>query len=150
RVTAVDLHRPFLDQLERIAEEQGLSNLVEARLGDMGSLDVLPGSVDLIWSEGAAYILGFEEALCRWRPLLKPRGLMVLTERTWLTDAPPEGVGGFGRGGSRGRGTVAENRRRAEAQDFQILDTFVLPASAWWDDFYTPLLERVRQLRGGP
>jgi SAM-dependent methyltransferase len=147
KVNAVDIHRPFLGQLERSAEAQGLSHLIETRLQDMGALDVPPDSVDLIWSEGAAYILGFEEALRRWRPLLKPRGLMALTECTWLTDDPPDEARDFWHNGYPAMGTITQNCRRADVHGFDVLDTFALPGSAWWDDYYTPLQSRVQQLR---
>lgn len=77
KVMAVDLHQPSLDRLQTIASAEGLDHLIETRRVDFSQLDVAPGSVDLIWSEGAAYVLGFEEALRRWRPLLAPRGLMA-------------------------------------------------------------------------
>jgi cyclopropane fatty-acyl-phospholipid synthase-like methyltransferase len=39
RVLAVDLHRPFLDQLEGAAREHGLAHRVETRCADMGALE---------------------------------------------------------------------------------------------------------------
>jgi serine/threonine-protein kinase HipA len=147
RVIAVDLHGPYLDQLSQSATAQGLSHLIETRLADIGALDFAPGSVDLIWSEGAAYILGFEESLRRWRPLLRPEGLMAVTECTWLTDRPPDEAKRFWREAYPDMGTVEENRRRASALGLEVLDTFVLPTSAWWNEYYTPLLERIERLR---
>ena len=46
---------------------KGPAHLIETRRTDFGDLDFPPGSVDLIWSEGAAYIMGFAESLRRWR-----------------------------------------------------------------------------------
>jgi SAM-dependent methyltransferase len=146
-VTAVDIHGPFLRQLERAAEAQGLSHLIKTRQEDMGTLDLPPDSIDLIWSEGAAYFLGFEEALSRWRRLLKPLGLMALTECTWLTDNPPDEASRFWRQAYPGMATIAQNCRRADAHGFEVLDTFAIPECAWWDDYYTPLHNRVRKLR---
>jgi cyclopropane fatty-acyl-phospholipid synthase-like methyltransferase len=147
RVIAVDLHQPNLDQLRLSATAEGLSHLIETRCADFGTLDVPPSSVDLIWSEGAAYILGFEESLRRWHPLLSPRGLIAVTECTWLTDRPPEKARIFWREGYPAMGTVDENRRRAKAAGLHVLDTFVLPSTAWWDDYYTPLLDQIERLR---
>jgi SAM-dependent methyltransferase len=147
RVTAIDIHGPFLRQLERAAEAQGLSHLIMILQVDMATLELPPGSIDLIWSEGAAYFLGFEEALRRWRPLLKPRGLMALTECTWLTDDPPAEARSFWRQAYPEMATIAQNCHRADAQGFEVLDSFAIPKSAWWDDYYTPLHNRVRQPR---
>jgi SAM-dependent methyltransferase len=149
RVVAVDLHQPYLVQLERGAIALGLAHLIEIRRADFGSLDLAPGSVDLIWSEGAAYVLGFAESLRRWRPLLKPRGVMAVSELTWLADQPPREARIFWDRAYPSMGTVQENRRRAESVAFELLDHFVLPASAWWNDYYTPLLARVERLLPG-
>jgi serine/threonine-protein kinase HipA len=70
RVLAIDLHQPLLDRLSARARAQGLADLIEVRCADIGALDLAPGSVDLLWSEGAIYLLGFEVGLTRWRPLL--------------------------------------------------------------------------------
>jgi serine/threonine-protein kinase HipA len=147
RIIAIDLHQPFLDQLTARAEAQGLSPWIEARRADMGALDVPPGSVDLIWSEGAAYFLGFAEALWRWRALLAPGGLMAVSECTWLTDHPPEAALRFWQTNYPAIGTLGENHRRAAAAGLEVLDHLVLPESAWWDDYYTPLLRRIAVLR---
>jgi SAM-dependent methyltransferase len=147
RVVAIDLHRPFLDQLARGAADAGLSHLVEPRRADMGAPGLVPGSVDLIWSEGSAYVLGFAEALRCWCPLLKPGGLLAVTECTWLVDDPPDEPREFWAAAYPSMGTVAENRRHAEAAGLEVLDTFPLPASAWWDEYYTPLLARAASLR---
>jgi serine/threonine-protein kinase HipA len=147
RIVAVDLHQPFLDQLASSAVAQGLSSLIETRHADMGALEVAPGSIDLVWSEGAAYNLGFAEAVRRWRVLLAPGGLMAVSECTWLTGDPADEPRVFWRTNYPAMGTVSENRRRAEGAGLEVLSEFVLPASAWWEDYYTPLLQRIAQLR---
>ena len=38
-------------------------------------------------------------------------------------------------------------RQMAIDKGYQVLDTFNLPDHAWWDDFYTPMLERIAVLR---
>jgi SAM-dependent methyltransferase len=57
KIVAVDTHRPFLDQLRATARERGLEHLIETRCADMAAPGVPPGSVDLLWSEGAIYFL---------------------------------------------------------------------------------------------
>src|SRR5690606_19285179 len=59
QVIAVDNHQPFLDQLRATARERGLQPLIETRCADMAAPGVPVGSVDLLWSEGAIYQLGF-------------------------------------------------------------------------------------------
>ena len=57
--------------------------------GSTRAFAALQGSFDVIWSEGAAYILGFEKALRSWRPLLASAGHVAVTEVTWLHSDPP-------------------------------------------------------------
>jgi serine/threonine-protein kinase HipA len=147
RIVAVDCHQPYLDQLKRNAREQGLSQWIETRCEDMGALDVPPASVDLIWSEGAAYILGFEEALRRWRKLLAPDGILAVTECTWLTEDQPEEARAFWQRNYPTMGTISQNACRAEALGLEVIDRFTLPAVVWWDGYYTPLLDRILALR---
>jgi serine/threonine-protein kinase HipA len=147
KVIAVDLHQPFLDQLDTAARDRGLSHLIETRQGDMSALAVEPGTIDLIWSEGAIYILGFGDGLRLWRPLLALHGLAAVSECSWLTEDHPAAAEEFWREAYPTMGSIEENSATARAAGFAVLDTFTLPPSAWWDDYYTPLLARAEQLR---
>ena len=46
-------------------------------------------SLDAIWSEGAIYNMGFENGVRQWRRLLKPGGILAVSELTWLTAYRP-------------------------------------------------------------
>jgi ubiquinone/menaquinone biosynthesis C-methylase UbiE len=146
KVVAVDLHQPSLQRLQAAARERGLDHLIETRCIDFSELDVVPGSIDLIWSEGAAYVLGFEEALRRWRPLLAPCGSMAVSECSWLTETPPAEARQFWNSAYPAMGTITENERRAERAGLRLLQRFTLPAIAW-DEYYVPLAESVAALR---
>jgi len=113
----------------------------------MGALDVPPDSVDLVWSEGAAYILGFGEALRRWRKLLASDGLLAVTECTWLTEDRPEEAQLFWQLNYPTMGSISQNFRKAEGLGLEVLDSFPLPESAWWEEYYNPLLDRIALLR---
>ncbi|NMO20218.1 class I SAM-dependent methyltransferase [Pyxidicoccus fallax] len=146
RVLAIDLHPLYLEQLERDARARNLESLIETRAQDMGALELPAGSVDLLWSEGAIYHLGFGPGLRRWRPLLTRSGLVAVTELSWLTDDRPAEAVRFWHEAYPTLGTVPENRATAEREGYEVLDTFALPASAWWD-YYTPLLQRIERMR---
>jgi len=147
KIVAVDTHQPFLDQLNRSAAEAGLAGFIETRCTDMGALDVAEGSIDLIWSEGAAYILGFGEALRRWSRLLVPGGCLAVTELSWLTEHRPAVALEFWGRHYPPMISVSENVRTAEAVGLEVFDTFPLPAIAWWEQYYGPMEERIAYLR---
>jgi serine/threonine-protein kinase HipA len=144
-VTGVDACAPFLDELRSRAAEAGLSSLIVTELGDFAKLDVPPRSIDLLWSEGAIYNLGWADGLARWAPLVKPGGFLALSEATWLVDEPPEEVGTRWRDWYPGMGSVESNCGAARAQGLDVVDTFALPG-ATWRDFYRPLLDRCEAL----
>ena len=146
RVLAIDNHAPFLAELERRAAEASLGHLVETRCADMGAPGVSAGAFDLIWSEGAIYILGFEHGLRTWMPLLAPGGRLALTECSWLVDDPPAEVRDFWQAAYPTMGSIPANCETVRRVGLEVLDAFPLPASAWWDDYYRPLLARVQQL----
>ena len=146
RVIAVDGHSPFLAQLRASARERGLGELIETRCADMGAPGVPSGSIDLLWSEGAISLLGFENGLRLWRRLLAPGGRAAVTECAWLrADPPPEAAAFFGEGYPGMAGT-RENIERARAAGFEPIDHFTLPPEAWWDAYYVPLEQRMAQL----
>ena len=146
RVTAVDIHEPFLRALTAAAQEAWLEDRIQARMMSMDQLDFPDASFDLIWSEGAVYIMGFVAGLRAWRRLLRPGGCVAVSELTWLTPHPPEEARAFWADAYPAMGEMGENLERARQAGYEPLDTFTLPESAWWDDYYTPLLEKMAKL----
>jgi SAM-dependent methyltransferase len=146
KVIAVDNHQPFLEQLRASARERDLEDLIEIRCADMGAPGVPAGSIDLLWSEGAVYLLGFAEGLRVWRPLLTPGGSLAASECSWLVAEPPAEVAAFFREGYPGMAGIEENVERARAAGFDLIDHLTLPPAAWWDEYYTPLEQRMAHL----
>ena len=139
--------------VNRSSVREGLKKLEQLRLVEIQQGSGIrvrhpeEGSFDLIWSEGAIYFLGFEAGLRLWRDFLAPDGIIVVSECSWLTDDRPSEVETFWRDAYPTMGSVAENRARAISAGFDLFDSFVLPASDWWDNYHTPLLARLAELR---
>ncbi|MGB5947831.1 MAG: class I SAM-dependent methyltransferase [Parvibaculum sp.] len=148
RITAVDLFEPFLEKLAERAEREGVP---ETRLrvlrGDMNDLPFHDGEFDLIWSEGAIYLLGFEEGLRLWRRFLKPGGFAVLSELTWLTDAPSPEAAVFWEDAYPGMGSVASNGEAAARAGYRLIGRIVLPTEEWWQDYYMPMRAKLAGMR---
>ncbi len=146
-VVAIDVHQPFLDQLTSAAAKAGLADYVKTRRISMDALDYPAESIDLVWSEGAAYIVGVSKALQLWRPMLRPGGLLAFTEATWLNDNPPAEAVAFFEKEYPDMTTAAGNSLKAEAENYEVIDTFTLPVEDWWAEYYAPLQERITALR---
>lgn len=146
-VVAIDIHQPYLDHLNQAAAAAGLGHLIKTRNLSMDALDYGRESVDLIWSEGAVYVLGVTAALKLWRPMLKPGALMAFSELTWLSPDPPAEVRAFWRAGYPGMETLAGNLARIDSEGYDTVETFAVPNDDWWTDYYTPLRDRIASLR---
>jgi SAM-dependent methyltransferase len=142
-VTAVDLARPFLDAMMEQAQARGLADRIHPLAFDFADLPIEPGSVDLLWSEGAAYNLTFAGALEKWRPLLAPNAVAVISELTWFTDNVPDEARRYWENAYPAIGDEAENTARAKTAGFEVVSTRRLPSQAWWDNYYNPMLERI-------
>ena len=147
RITALDAHLPFLHELERRVAGQGLAERIATIRGDMADLPFEPASFDLLWCEGAAYIIGLETALSTWRPLLRSGGVLALTEPVWLRPEPPARVRACWAQypGMRDADAVRDVAHRL---GYRLRGDFVLSPEAWWTNYYLPLERRVAAIEG--
>lgn len=146
-VVAIDNHPPFVEEANRQARAAGLDSRIDTRVGDMHRLELAPGSFDLVWCEGAVYIVGFEAGLRGWRSLLAPGGHLALTEVCWSKpDRPSECEEFWAREYPAIRDTATRLTTISEC-GYDIVDHFRLPPSAWWDDYYRPLQQHITEFR---
>ena len=146
RIDCVDRSPVFLAALRDRARARGLEDRIVTHEADMGDLDLPCGSVDLIWSEGAAYTLTFRGALERWRPLLRAGGCAVVSEMGWFGDARPTAAAGFWSEAYPEMKAEAENVGAAAELGFDALFVERLPSDLWWANYYDPLLSRADRL----
>jgi SAM-dependent methyltransferase len=146
RIVAVDNHLPFLRELARRAAAAGLSCRIHPVRGTMAAMGFTEGAFDLVWSEGAVYILGFEAGLRQWRRYLKKSGFLVVSEITWLKSDVPEDLRRFWDAAYPAMETANENLRVIAECGYRCVGLYVLPEDAWWHDYYRPLERRLRGL----
>lgn len=129
-VRAFDISPILLEVLAERAAARGLGDLIRSEVADMAALPVAPGSLDLLWAEGSVFILGLETAFRLWKPLMKPGGLLVLSDAVWLTDSPPAEAVALWREYPT-MGTEADAIALAEAAGWSVLFTDPLKPEAW-------------------
>jgi SAM-dependent methyltransferase len=143
RVIAVDNHRPFLETVASRAVAAGVGERVQPLLADMSDPGLAAGAFDLIWSEGALYQMGFDNALGACRELLKPGGHLAATEAVWLRDDPPAEVRRCWEIEYPAITDVAGNAALIRRAGYEIVGGFTLPERDWWDEYYGPLEDRL-------
>jgi len=146
-IVAVDSHAPSIDRLGQSVTARGLSHRVRPMVGDMANLSLQPGSFDLIWSEGALYNIGIENALRISCPLLRPGGYLAFTDAVWRKEDPPPEVKKSFDADYPDMGWATDVLATVERCGLRLIGHFTLPDEAWWDDFYTPMQKRIEELR---
>lgn len=141
-VTAIDSTAHFVDQARAV---HGNDRRVTLSTGDMASLT---GPFDLIWCAGALYFLGITEGLKAWRSALAPGGAIAFSEACWFTDSRPEKAAAFWSDAYPAMTDAAGIDAHVRAAGYRTLGTRKLSSSAW-ENYYTPLDERVAILSPG-
>ena len=146
-IVAIDSHAPSIERLQATVAGRSLAHRVRPLVGDIARPDQAFESFDLIWSEGALYNIGIENALQIYRGLLRPHGYLAFTDAVWRQENPPPEVkASFDDYPT--MGSVSDVLAAIEKNGFSLAGHFTLPDEAWWDDFYTPMERRIEDLRG--
>ncbi len=141
-VIAVDLVPEFIERLQRKVAARGLSQHVHPTVGSMDDLAFASNELDVIWSEGAIYNIGFERGIKDWRQFLKPNGVLAVSEITWLTDRRPDEIQAYWDSQYPEIDTASAKIRLLEKAGYAPLGYFVLPEHCWLDNYYYPLQRR--------
>ena len=145
-VTAVDTNPVFLGTLQKAARTAGVAGRVHPVECNMNSMTFASGEFDLIWSEGAAYIMGFARALNEWKRFLKTQGHLVVSEISWLKSDISDEIETFWTSEYPGISTVAENIGVTEECGYALQGTYLLPSKSWWSHFYSPIEAKLKEL----
>jgi len=148
-IVAIDISQDFLDEIIIKANKESLSGNIVTKRCSMDNLEPIfdDSKLDIIWSEGAIYIMGFETGLNYWKKFLKDDGYLVVSEVAWFKDYPPKEVKDFWNEGYPSISTRKENIDTIEKCGYELIHSFDLPESAWWYEMYSPLEERLKLLR---
>ena len=141
-VIAVDFVPEFIEILQRNVEASDFSHRVHPKVGSMDDLGFSNNELDVIWSEGAIYNIGFEHGINYWRQFLKPKGILAVSEITWLTDHRPDEIQSYWNAQYPEIDTASAKIKLLEEAGYSPLGYFVLPEHCWLDNYYYPLQRR--------
>ncbi|MFZ5907571.1 MAG: class I SAM-dependent methyltransferase [Nitrospirota bacterium] len=139
RITAVDFLQEFLDVLGSKAEIEGLSNKIEPLCCSMDSLPFKDEAFDVIWSEGAIYNIGFKKGVIDWNRYLKPGGLLVASEISWITDTRPSEIQKHWESEYPEIDLASSKMSILEKNGYSPIGYFALPEHCWLDNYYRPM-----------
>lgn len=149
-VHALDAYEPFLHDLTRRAKAAGIAHLIQTHHMDMQDIPGVFPHIDLLWSEGAAYNIGFANALSRWASVINPGGFAVVSELSWLREQVPKAVREFFVSGYPDMQSLQHNLAVAAHAGYRVLTTHTLPREAWVQGYYDLLEPRAKALINHP
>jgi SAM-dependent methyltransferase len=146
-ITALDNHQPFLDKLAGRVRREGFAEAIRIVNGSMFSLDFTKEGFDLIWSEGAIFIIGFEQGLNEFKPFLKPGGYLAVTDLCWIKDDPPQEIAAFFGEEYPAILSAAQSLECIDRTGYEPIGSFTLPESTWWESYFHPMEAGVGRMR---
>lgn len=138
QITGIDLFPRFIELFDENARKLNLQDRVKGTVASMDNLSFRHGELDLIWSEGAIYNIGFERGLHEWRTFLKTGGYIAVTEVSWFTDNRPSEIEGFWLDAYPEIDTIANKVTQMQKAGYIPVASFVLPDNCWTEHFYKP------------
>ncbi|MDY7029747.1 MAG: class I SAM-dependent methyltransferase [Spirochaetota bacterium] len=147
-IKALDYYPQFIDELTDLAAARGVSKRIDPVEGSMFEMTFAEESFDVLWSEGAVYIIGFERGLKEWKRFLKPGGFMAVSEISWLTDSRPAELEAYWSSEYPGIDTLAGKTGKIQAAGYVPIGTYVFPPQDWFEYYFDPLMERISLCRG--
>lgn len=138
-ITGLDLFPDFITIFNRNAHTLGLSDRVNGIVGSMVKpLPFKKESLDLIWSEGAIYNIGFERGLNEWRQYLRKGGYIAVSEASWFTPAPPAEIYDFWMAHYTEIDTIPAKVTQMQKAGYVPVATFILPENCWTEHYFAP------------
>lgn len=140
RITGLDLFPRFIDRFNANARELNLQGRLEGITRSMDDLPFGHGELDLIWSEGAIYNIGFERGVTEWHRYLKPGGYLAVTDATWLTDERPAEIDDYWMAHYPQIDTIPAKMAQIQRAGYLLVAAFVLPESCWTQHYFASLV----------
>ncbi len=140
QITGFDLFPAFIDLFNANAAKLNLQDKVKGIVGSMDNLPFQNEELDLIWSEGAIYNIGFVRGLNEWRNFLKTGGYIAVSESSWFTEERPGEIDNYWMEHYPEMDTIPNKVAQIQEAGYIPIATFILPATCWTEHYFTPLI----------
>jgi len=138
QITGIDLFPTFINLFNDNVKKRKLDSRVHGVLGSMDNLPFKVEELDLIWSEGAIYNIGFEKGLNEWRKFLKKGAYIAVTEASWFTEKRPEEIDKYWKTAYPQIDTISNKVAQMQKAGYIPISSFILKENCWIENFYKP------------
>ncbi|MBQ4835602.1 MerR family transcriptional regulator [Pseudoalteromonas luteoviolacea] len=146
QVIAVDNEQSALNTLSQRIKHQGFTHRLQTQCISMTELKFATESIDLIWSEGSAYIMGVENALKQWKPFIAQHGALVFSDLVWKVDTPSRDALEYWSKAYPDMQNVETRLAQISKAGYKLTTHFEQSNQAW-ENYYAPLQSRVSTLK---
>lgn len=140
-ITGIDLFPNFINLFNSNASKRNLQDRVKGLVDSMDKLPFQNEELDLIWSEGAIYNIGFERGLNEWRTFLKTGGFIAVSEASWFTEERPKEIEEFWNKEYPEIDTIPNKLAQMQKAGYIPTGTFIIPENCWTEHFYAPQVD---------
>ena len=140
-ITGLDFFSGFIDKFNLDALKLNLQNRVKGIVGSMDNLPFQNEELDLIWSEGAIYNIGFERGMNEWNRFLKKNGFIAVTEVSWFTPERPAEIEDFWMDAYPEINTISNKLVQMQKAGYIPVACFCIPENCWIGHFNMPQVE---------
>ena len=137
-ITGIDLSPIFINIFNVNSQKLNLQNRVNGIVGSMDNLPFQNEELDLIWSEGAIYNIGFQRGINEWYKFLKKGAFLAVSEASGFTQERPVEIDEFWNNEYPEIDTISNKVTQMEKAGYIPIATFVLPENCWTENFYVP------------
>ena len=140
RITGLDLFPGFIDKFNSNCRKLNFQDRVTGVIGSMDNIPFQNEELDLIWSEGAIYNIGFERGINEWRKYLKTGGYIAVSEASWFTENRPSEINDFWMRIYQEIDTIPNQVAKIQKAGYIPVACFILPENCWTKNFYETLV----------
>lgn len=138
-ITGIDIFPDFIETMNNNIRKRNLQDRMTTIVGSMDNLPFAENEIELMWSEGAIYNIGFQRGLSEWRKFIKPGGYIAVSEVSWFTDTRADEINDFWVDAYPEIDTIPNKVLQMQQEGYVPVATFVIPVECWVKHFYAPM-----------
>ena len=136
-IIGIDSSPTFIDKFKYNVNKNNFQNRIKGIVESMDNLSFKKEELDMIWSEGAIYNIGFERGLKEWNQYIKPNGYIAVTDASWYTEDRPAEITDFWKVYPE-MDTIPNNVMKMQKAGYIPIASFILPEICWTENYYAP------------
>lgn len=147
QIIATDIRQYFLNCLDEKAKNHELGHRIKTMNTDMANLPFNNSEFDLIWSEGAVFIIGIKNGLNNWRRYIKKGGYLVFSDLVWKEQTNDKVLIDYWEQVYPNLLNIDEVIHESQASGYELITHFTLPKESWIKTYLNPMEEELTKVK---